>query len=424
MGYNIVKKGVCIDMEKYFDLVFGENCYSLDDLRYNKKIGITMSKDELSDFLNYKDALVEQKIDRVFSLPLKTFNSKYCFYVDALFLLGLKNEYYRALISDFEVNQSSLFGRNAEDIILSRLFSEVEGSLNIENIPTTHKRIAEIAKTKDLKDKNDIIIKNMIDAVLYILQEKPAFNKDNLRKLYNILSRDCLPQNLMLKDGKYYRDDEVFIGDFEGADYRIVEECMDSLFAFVNDAESFKQHEELLPYICHYYILYVHPYFDFNGRTARMVSFWLNCLFDISYAPNFMSEAINESKGDYYRAIVNTRLMNNDLTYFLGYVLETAIKFSLVYKNLEEMKKELSKTGDMLTSAEWVYVKKILVHSSDNYFNSKMFLEYIGTTMSRTGVLKILNNLCDYDILLKSENKKGGVIYRLNPKMVTYQYKA
>ncbi len=411
-------------MEKYIDLVFGDKCYSLDDLRYNKKIGITMSKDELADFLNYKDTLVEQKIDLVFPLPLKTFNSKYCFYIDALFLLRLKNEYYRALISDFEVNQSSLFGRNAEDIILSRLFSEVEGSLNIENVPTTHKRIAEIAKRKDLKDENDIIIKNMIDAVLYILQEKPAFNKDNLRKLYTILSRDCLPQNLMLKDGKYYRDDEVFIGDFEGADYRIVEECMDSLFAFVNDAESFKQHEALLPYICHYYILYVHPYFDFNGRTARMVSFWLNCLFDIPYAPNFMSEAIHESKGDYYRAIVNTRLMNNDLTYFLGYVLETAIKFSLVYKNLEEMKKMLSKTGDMLTSAEWVYVKKILVHNPENYFNSKMFLEYIGTTMSRTGVLKILGNLCDYEILLKSENKKGGAIYRLNPEMVTYQYKS
>ncbi len=412
-----------MNMDNYMNLIFGENIYSLNDLRYNKKIGITMGKDELADFLNFKDSLVENNVQYIHSLPLKTFNSKYCFYVDALFLLRLKNEYYSSLISDFKENNSSLFGRNAEDIILSRLFSEVEGSLNIENVTTTHKRIVEISKSKDLKDENDIIIKNMLDAVLYIVKEKPAFNKENLRRLYNILSRNCLPENLMLKDGMYYRDDEVFIGDFKGADYRIVEECMDSLFAFVNDSESFKKHEGLLPYICHYYILYVHPYFDFNGRTARMVSFWLNTLFDITYAPNFMSEAINENKNSYYRAIVDTRLMNNDLTYFLGYILETAIKFSLVYKNLEEMKKYLSKTGDVLTTTEWVYVKKILVHNPDNYFNSKMFLEYIGTTMSRTGVLKILNNLCDYDILQRSENKRGGVIYRLNPEMITYQYK-
>ena len=52
-----------------------------------------------------------------------------------------------------------------------------------------------------------------------------------------------------------------------------------------------------------------------------------------------MSEAINESKHDYYRAITDTRNTNNDLTYFLGYILETSVKYSFVYKNLEEMKK-------------------------------------------------------------------------------------
>ncbi len=61
-----------------------------------------------------------------------------------------------------------------------------------------------------------------------------------------------------------------------------------------------------------------------------------------------MSEAINDNKKEYYRAITNTRNTYNDLTYFLGYILETAIKYSLVYKNLEEVKEKLSKTGDTL----------------------------------------------------------------------------
>ncbi len=410
--------------EELINLVFGERYYSLEDLRYNKKIGIMMGKDEFADFLKFKDSLIENKVQHIHPLPLKTFNSKYCFYVDWIYLSRLKSEYLNAFVSDFELNQSTIFGRNAEDMILSRLFSEVEGSLNIENVPTTHKRIAEIARLEKPEDKNDIIIKNMLDAVKYIVNESPAFNKDNLRKLYSILSRESLPFELVLKDGSYYRDDDVFIGDFEGADYHLIDECMDSLFKFANDPESFKKHGVLLPYICHYYILYVHPYFDFNGRTARMVSFWLNHILKIPYAPLFMSEAINESKGDYYRSIVDTRVMNNDLTHFLGYVLETSIKFSLVYKNLEDIKKELSKSADTLATAEWVYVKKILVHNIDGYFNIKMFLEYIGTAMSRPGAQKILGNLCDYEILQKSTNKKGATIYRLNPKMVTYQYKA
>ena len=328
----------------------------------------------------------------------------------------------RLFVSDYELNQSSLFDRNIEDMLTSRLFSEIEGTLNIENIPTTHRHIVEVSKSENLTEENDIIVKNMLNAIQFIVNEKPTFNKENLRELYNILSKDCLPEKLQIKDGAYYRDDKVYIGAFEGAPTEIVEECMDSLFAFANDPESLKVHEDYLPYICHYYILYVHPYFDYNGRTARMVSFWLNYINKIPYAPYFMSEAINESKNDYYRAITDTRNTNNDLTYFLGYILETSIKYGFVYKNLEEMKKMLSKTGDTLTSTEWVYVKKILVHNPEDYFNYKMFLTYIHATMTRQGALKILNNLNNYGILEKTTNKKGDIIFRFNQEFITYKY--
>jgi Fic family protein len=138
---------------------------------------------------------------------------------------------------------------------------------------------------------------------------------------------------------------------------------MDSLFEFANSKESLKEYGDYLPYICHYYILYIHPYFDYNGRTARMVSFWLNYINRIDYAPYFMSEAINENKSNYYKALVNTRSTKNDLTYFLGYILETAVKFSIVYKNLEVVKEYVMSQGNTMSSAELVYTKKILIHN-------------------------------------------------------------
>ncbi len=411
-----------MDKEQAIKLIMDKNYYSIDNLRYNKKIGIMLSKDQFNEFLDIKDRLVEEKYAHIKNLPLKTFNSKHCFYVEGLYLLQTLNEYCRILLSDYELNQSWLFVRNVEDMFTSRLFSEIEGTLNVENVPTTHRRIIEIDKSENLTDKNDIIVKNMLTAMRYIIQNKPAFNKENLRTLYEILSKDCLHEQLKLKEGAYYRDDKVFIGDFEGADYTLIESCMDSLFAFANDQDNIKEYDNLLPYICHYYILYIHPYFDYNGRTARMVSFWLNYIYQITIAPYFMSEAINESKNEYYRAITETRNTNNDLTYFLGYILETSIKYSFVYKNLEEIRKELSKTGDMLTTTEWVYVKKILVHNSENYFNYKMFLTYINATMSKQGALKTLNNLCNYDILQKSKNKKGDTVYKFNQDFITYKY--
>lgn len=411
-----------MDTKEMGKLIFGENYYSINDLRYNQKVGIMFSKDEFQQFLKTKEQLVEENFILMKKLPLKTFNSKHCYYVKGQYLLGEENEYLRLLESDYKLNQSWLFDRNSEDMFISRLFSEVEGTLNIENVPTTHRRIVEINKSENLTEQNDIIVKNMIKAIRFITEEKPAFNKDNLRRLYTILSDGCLPNELKIKEGAYYRDDKVQVGNFDGADWQIVDECMDSLFAFANDPEQLKEHDEYLPYICHYYILYIHPYFDYNGRTARMVSFWLNYINKIPIAPFFMSEAINESKHDYYRAITDTRNSNNDLTYFLGYILETSIKYSFVYKNLEEIRKKLSKTGDTLTSAEWVHVKKILVHNPEDFFNYKMFLTYISTNMTRQGALKILNNLYKYEILEKSTNKKGDTIFKLNQEFITYKY--
>ena len=411
-----------MNKEQAVELIVGEKYHSINDLRYNQKVGIMLSKDEFEQFLSIKDQLADEGFKHIKALPLKTFNSRHCFYVKALYLLQTQREYLRLFISDYELNQMSLFNRNFEDMLTSRLFSEVEGTLNIENIPTTHRHIVEVSKSENLTEQNDIIVKNMLDAIRFIINEKPTFNKENMRKLYNILSKDCLPEKLRIKDGAYYRDDKVYIGAFEGAPAEIVDECMDSLFAFANDPESIKVHDNFLPYICHYYILYIHPYFEYNGRTARMVSFWLNYIHEITVAPYFMSEAINESKNDYYRAITDTRNTNNDLTYFLGYILETSIKYSFVYKNLEEMKNILSKTGDTLTSTEWVYVKKILVHNPENYFNYKMFLTYIHATMSRQGALKILNNLHSYGILEKTTNRKGDIIFRFDQEFITYKY--
>lgn len=411
-----------MDKQKVLELILKDKYYTIEDLRYNQKIGIKFSKEQFQDFLKVKDDLIDENFKFIKKLPLKTFNSKHCFFVKGEYFLYAYAEYLHIYLSDYELNQSSLFERHTKDILTSRLYSEIEGSLDIENIPTTNTKIEEIHKGESLIETNDIIVKNMLDAISFIVKEQPEFNKDNLLKLYNILSKNALPEDKKLKDDAFYRHDKVFIGGFEGADVSILDECMNSLFEFANNKTFIDELGCLLPFICHYYILYIHPYFDYNGRTARMVSFWLNLIHNIEGAPYFMSEAINETKKEYYQALANTRLTNNDLTYFLGYLLESSIKFSFVYKNLEEIKKLLLQTGDTLSSSEWVYLKKILIHNSEGYFNYKKFLEYIRAKMTKQGALKILNNLVDYDILECIKNKRNESMYRINPTIITYKY--
>jgi Fic family protein len=287
-------------------------------------------------------------------------------------------------------------------------------------VPTTHKRIQQICSGVPLSDKNDIIIKNMKTAIDFINNERPQFNKENLYKIYCMLSDNCLDDEDKLKAGNYYRDGDVTIGGFDGAPVDKIDECMNSLFNFINSPSIPHTYDILIPFICHYYILYVHPYFDYNGRTARMVAYWLSVILNVSEVPVFTSEAINENKNRYYKAITNTRITGNDLTYFLGYIMEVSIEYSFIYKNVEEIEKKINLTGNFLSSTERVYLKKILIHNKDGFFNCKKFMEYIGNNMTRQGALKFLNTFVDYDILQKSCNKKGEAVYKINQDILTY----
>ena len=151
-----------MNKEQALKLLCEENYYSTNDLRYNRKNGIMMTREDYAEFLRIKDRLVGEGAEIAVPIALRSFNSKNIFYIKSTQLLSAYNEYLRIITSDYETKHSLLFTRNAEDLMLSRFFSEIEGSLHIENVPTTRKRIAEICKNSALKDTNDIIIQNMV----------------------------------------------------------------------------------------------------------------------------------------------------------------------------------------------------------------------------------------------------------------------
>jgi hypothetical protein len=50
-----------------------------------------------------------------------------------------------------------------------------------------------------------------------------------------------------------------------------------------------------------------------------------------------------------------------------------------------------------------------------------MFIEYIGNNMTKQGALKILRHFANYNIIEESTNKKNEVIFKINPKFITYK---
>lgn len=404
-------------MEKIIDALIKGKYASIKDLKYSESLGLKLNNQEVQQLLIEKDNMVTKNSDFI-NLELKTFNSKYIFYVNCHDLISYEIEFLRTVTDDFNEKQDTINNRHISEILLSRIYSEIEGTLNVENIPTTRKRIEEIiTEKKELKDDNDIIIKNMYEGMQFILN-KPEFNEENLFILYNKLSNHCLSDDCVLKNGRYYRDDEVSVDRYGGCPVDQIDECMKSLFDFVNKKNN--EFDLLMPHIAHYYILYIHPYFDYNGRTARMVSLWINLLCNNDILPYIMSEAINQNKKEYYDSLRDTRDNRNDLTYFLIFILKTSIKYSLCYKDLDYIDDLLMRKGTILTTTEKHYIKSIIISNTDGYFTYKAFLKYINNDMTKQAALKFLNKFEDYDILSSKTANTREKLFIFNKNMIKY----
>ncbi len=399
--------------------------FNQKELQYSASAGILFSPYEYSQYLAYKEEELEDGNIYFVNLPIKPFNSRYIYFCLSGELKTLMESYLHLIKDDASVNDSFLSARFASSLYKSRIYSEIEGSLNVENVPTTRRRLKELIEDHaKAENKNDIIIQNMDKAIKYV-ESKPAFNKDNLFALYQILSKNCLDKENVLKEGLYYRDDTVEVGGYKGCPYQEISASMDSLFVFANETLNKKDDYfslMLLPHICHYYLLYIHPYFDYNGRTARMVSYWIYLLTGSSYFPPIISEAINQKKDKYYRAIEETRDSHNDITYFLLFIFKTSCEYFLCYKNIELVDQHAKDLGILLTETEKNYIKKILI-TYQGAFSYTDFLNNCHIEMSKQGALKMLNKLVASGALIEAETPSKTKLFAINEKVIDYKVK-
>lgn len=171
--------------------------------------------------------------------------------------------------------------------------------------------------------------KNLNVGYHYILGNQPI-NKDKLKELYDILSKDLLDEYSIENMGKYYRKKDVYILDGshslmglynKGLDPEKVEEKMDDLFDYINkDNDKDIVETYIKSQVIHYYLAYVHPYFDVNGRTARTLSMWY-LIKQNAYPLIMFNRGIYKNREDYKKSILKS--IRGDITPFLEFSLKT-----------------------------------------------------------------------------------------------------
>ena len=237
------------------------------------------------------------------------------------FLALLKQDFYQALpLHDFEGNQMVCLDSvvrvslTAARVLLTpqqsaRLYGakameeEIVSTFRIEQIDTSRESVRRILSGQAPKNDEEHRIYGMKLGLEFIADVSHTITEENLFRLYQMTIGDFLPETDRLVPGNLYRHDSVYIvgGKVEhtGLPWQRFPAYMAELVAFA--AEKAAQNDLVKAAILHFALAYLHPYFDGNGRMARLLHLWY--LVQRGYSSALfvpMSRFIEESRSRYY----------------------------------------------------------------------------------------------------------------------------
>lgn len=279
-------------------------------------------------------------------LPIADFDGKPCRYLPSHCNISTGVIKKLLMVTD----SKERFGKKA-------MTDEIDASLQIENIHSNRDSVRKILDGFAPENDEENRIYGMKKGLDFIADTKNKITEENLHKLYMLSVGDFLEGDDRLPNGAFYRNDSVFIvGDKEyhkGISHQLLPSYMAKLISFANQKDGIS--EPLKASILHFHFAYLHPYFDGNGRTARLFHLWYlvqqgfpSTLF---YA---FSKHINNSKTAYYNSFLriedNAKISGRlDFTPFLLYFNES------VYSKIE---------GEGISEDHFAVYKKALQQGS------------------------------------------------------------
>lgn len=170
---------------------------------------------------------------------------------------------------------------------LMAMEDEIIGTLSIEQIDSSRESVRRILHGGAPQANNEYKAFGIKRGLDFIVDPTNKITEENLYVLYNLAIGDFLEAENRLKLNEHYRHNtQKYLSSL--IDYTRLDDELDQIVKSI---------------VLHYYFAYLHPYFDGNGRMARLFQLWY--LVQKGYTASLFipfSVYINETKSLYYKA--------------------------------------------------------------------------------------------------------------------------
>jgi len=310
--------------------------------------------------------------------------------------------------------------------IITGLTEEAIATSQIEGANTTRKVAKEmLASQRQPKNKDEQMILNSYQMMKKLTEWKNLdLSKEMLLEIQTIVTEKTLED---IKDQGRFRndDDNIVVKD------PITEEVVHTpptkekmqaelikLIEFTNKPKEEDDGEFINPVIkasiIHFWIAYLHPFVDGNGRTARAVFYWYLLKHDywlVEYLT--ISRAIVNSRKKYDNAFIYSE-NELDLTYFILYIaksFKTAITKFIDYfdekrKESEEFKKVAHKLEKY--NPRQIELLKYFINNK-NYFPTDVSIHKAKHGISRQTASNDLISLVKKGLLVQTAKKRKNI---------------
>lgn len=288
-----------------------------------------------------------------------------------------------------------------EGILISTLsLQEAQSSSEIENIITTQDALY---KQELQTSVSDPVAKEI---AYYAEALRSGFDKvkqQNALTLNTILEvQQTLEGNIAgfrKTSGTVLKNDRTGEIIFEPPSPELVPQYMSDLESFINSEQS------LDPLVCmaliHHQFETIHPFYDGNGRTGRIINILYLVTTDLLDTPIlYLSRFINQTKDDYYTELQNAR-DTNDWEPWLLYMLRGISSTALHTIDLvQKIQKLLIALKQEIRSKHKFYSQDLINNLFRHPYTKVAFLEK-DLGVSRATATRYLDALADDGILVK-----------------------